>query len=442
VNPVLQRLREQRAEQMAAMDSVLGQVDDRDLVDAERSLLEATRQRIAELDAQIKPLEEFDALRAAHIDALPVLPPRTGMPAEPRRADRGAAHQYRTAGEFVTDLVLARGYHRAQGGAPVPDEYAISRVASATRAVADQTTAGLPGILPQPIVGQVVSLLDAQRPLITSLGGARALANIPGTTFTRPKVATHTQVGPQTAEKTQLPSRSMVINQVPFTKQTYGGTVDISRQSIDWTSPAAWDIIIRDLADEYAIQTETAVAAAFKAAASATPVPIGTAGQPITLSAWATALYTMAMHSYQGGQRMPDRIWCSLDVWAALGALVDTQRVVLPVDTTREMGAPGTSQLGLFAGDLFGLPRIVVPTFASGTLIVGPSSLYEVYEEVIGLLSVVEPSLLGVQVAYGGYVAWGTLAGGAFVPATVAGTLPTALEQLDDTTAADAVPKA
>ena len=37
------------------MDSVLGQVEDRDLVDAERSLLTACQQRIAELDAQIEP---------------------------------------------------------------------------------------------------------------------------------------------------------------------------------------------------------------------------------------------------------------------------------------------------------------------------------------------------------------------------------------------------
>ena len=49
----------------------------------------------------------------------------------------------------------------------------------------------------------------------------------------------------------------------------------------------------------------------------------------------------------------------------------------------------------------------MVPTFPAGTCIVGPSSLYEAYEEVIGLLSVIEPSILGVQVAYGGYVAFG-----------------------------------
>jgi hypothetical protein len=91
---------------------------------------------------------------------------------------------------------------------------------------------------------------------------------------------------------------------------------------------------------------------------------------------------------------------------------------VVPVNTTNEKNAPGTSSLADFRGDVLGLPRIVVPTFPAGTCVVGPSALYEAYEEVIGLLSVVEPSILGVTVAYGGYVAYGSLAPAAFVPLT------------------------
>lgn len=432
-NAVLQSLEGERAEVLATMDAVLAEVDGRDLVDAERSLLERSRDRIGQIDAQIEPLREIEALRGAHTATTTALTP-TVVDDQPRRAagdDR--APMYPSAGAFLVDYVRAIDRNN-------PDHEAMRRVAAAqTRAVANQITSDTPGILPVPIVGDVVNLIDAQRPLISSVGGARALGAIPGTTFNRPKITQHTQVGKQATEKTELASRKMTIGNVPFTKETYGGTVDISRQDIDWTSPSAWDILVRDLADVYAISTETVVATDFKAKATGTAVSIGTAGQPITLAAWATGLYTAAMHSYQAGQRMPDRIWCSLDVWAALGALVDTSRVVLPVDTTREMGAPGTSNLGAFAGDLFGLPRIVVPTFPSGTCIVGPSTLYEVYEDVIGLLSVVEPSILGVQVAYGGYLAYGNLAGPAFVPLTIVGTLPT-LAELDAGDDAEAEP--
>jgi hypothetical protein len=398
---------------MAAMDAVLGQVtDDRDLVDAERSLLNATQERLAAIDAQIKPLADYEAMRAAHGEAVGALPVTGGdrVPAQPRRADGGERlPEYRSPGEYLVDVVRARAL---MGGDP--DGEAARRVALvAQRVVADQKTSNTPGILPQPIVGPVIDLIDAARPLVSSVGGARPMGGIPGTTFTRPKITQHTTVGLQATEKTQLSSQNMVIGSVPFTKKTYGGTVDISRQDMDWTSPAAWDILVRDLANVYSVQTETAVATDFAAAATGTAPPALPAA-PV-LADWSKALYTAGMHSYLAGQRMPARIWCGLDVWAALGALVDTARVVLPVDTAREMGAPGTSELASFAGDLFGLPRIVVPLFPAKTCIVGPADLYEVYEEVVGLLSVIEPSILGVQVAYGGYVAYAAMAGAAYV---------------------------
>ena len=420
MNAVLEILLSQRADQVAAMDSILDQIAQREtqeLVPAERDLLEACRARIAELDAQIEPLEAYETTRGAHVDTLSRLP-RAGSSSTPARIDASdRAPEYPSAGAFLVDLIRARGIMERG----VVDANAAQRVAAAyqARVVADQKTSDTTGILPTPIVGGVVNLIDANRPLITSLGGAMGLAGIPGATFSRPKITQHTTVGAQAGEKTQLASQKMTISPVSFTKATYGGTVDISRQDIDWTSPGAWDILVRDLADVYAVQTETAVAAAFKTAAAHAPVVCAAN----TLAGWTTALYLAAADSYANGFRMPDRVWCSLDVWAALGSLVDVSRVVFPPDAlvggdAMDSMDAGGSTLASFRGDILGLPRIVVPTFPSGTCIVGPSTLFEVYEEVIGLLSVVEPSILGVQVAYGGYVAFGTLAGSAFVPVT------------------------
>jgi HK97 family phage major capsid protein len=423
-NAVLASLRAQRDHQMDAMDAVLAQVQERDLVDAERNLLEATRGRIEAIDAQIAPLEAYEGMRVEHRAALHELP----RPAEahtPRPIYTNERQpQYRSAGEFLVDYLRANGIME-RGHV---DEQAAQRIYQMR---ADQTTADTPGILPTPIVGQVVSLLDTNRPLIASLGGAKSLGSIPGTSFNRPKITVHTQSGAQSAEKTALPSRKMTIAGVPFTKTTRGGYVDISRQDMDWSSPSAWDILVADLANVYAVDVETTVAAAFATAATGTKPPALPAAP--ALVDWSKGLYTAAMHSYTAGQRMPTRIWCSLDVWAGLGALVDTQRVVFPVDLTREMGAPGTSSLAEFSGDMFGLPRIVAPYLPAKTCIVGPDNLYEVYEEVLGVLSVVEPSILGVQVAYGGYIAFGTLAGAAYVPLDLSAvtSLPTVAEAED-----------
>jgi hypothetical protein len=407
-NHVLESFQSQREAEISRMDSILGQVDGRDLSDAERGILEASRSRISELDAQIEPLEQYEVLVSRHGATLADLP-RGGperLPAQPRRADGlERAPEYRSAGEFLVDHLRARGMDGA------PDQAATARMGQ-LRAVANNITTDVPGVLPTPIVGQVVNLIDANRPLISSLGGSHPMAGIPGTSFTRPRISQHTTSGPQTAEKTELPSRALKIDPIPFNKTTRGGTVDISRQVIDWTSPAAWDIIVRDLSDSYAIDTETTVSAAFRTAATGAAVAV----EDNTLEGWATALYAAAAASYGVARKLPDRIWVSLDVWAQLGPLADINKLVFPPGGNA--GAAGESNLTNFQGNMFAVPRIVVPTFAAGTCIIGSSDLYEVYEETIGLLSVVEPSILGVTVAYGGYVAFGSLSGASFIPVT------------------------
>lgn len=419
MNPVLVRLQAERARAVEFIDTLLARVESesRDLVDAERSNLEATRQRIAELDAQIEPLAAFEDLRGVHRDASArILAPAGVAPAdEPaaRSLGGGATVEYRSAGGVLVDILRARGYFpdRTANGSSGPrflpaDPDAASRL---SRAVANQTTADTPGLLPTPIVGQVVNLIDASRPFITSLGGAKPMGGIPGKSFERPKITQHTQVGVQAAEKTQLPSRQMKIDPITFTKATHGGTVNVSRQDIDWTSPSAWDILVRDLADVYAVDTEQDAANGLVTAV----VTNSTTVESDDLAGWAAALYAAAGQVYKGGGRLPDRIWCSIDVWGMLGALVDTARLGFP-PAGFAAGQLGESDLSSFGGYVLQLPRIVVPSFPDGTCIVGASPMFEVYEETIGLLSVVEPSILGVEVAYGGYLAWGTLEEKAF----------------------------
>src|SRR5215831_8528208 len=201
MSAVLERCRAERAEAVATMEAILANVGERDLVDAERAILESSRQRIGELDAQIEPLAEWDQLATRHADAVAALP----APATERRRMDGTDRppMYRSAGEFLVDYLRANGIMERG----VRDEAAAARVYQAR---ADQTTATLTGILPTPVVGAVTSLVDANRPLITSLGGAKPLGGIPGTSFSRPKITQHTTVGSQggaAGEKTQLPSQ-------------------------------------------------------------------------------------------------------------------------------------------------------------------------------------------------------------------------------------------
>lgn len=430
-NPVLDRLREQRESAVSAMDTLLSQAEQREgggLSDAERSTLDTTREQIADLDAQIEPLAEFANLRSASSDAVRQYTSTFGSGGQP--APEGArsaaarteprAHEYGTRGEVVADMLRAappgRGGMDDQGarerlmGARIPFDGAPEDY---TRAVSNEITSDVPGLLPKPIVGAVDNDLDAARPFVQSIG-AKDLGSIPGKTFTRPYVSQHTLVGKQTTEKSELPSQKLKVDGLDFTKETYGGTIDVSRQTIDWTSPAAWDALLNDLQDEYAITTEEVAAAAFATAVTQT------AGAPATndMAGWSLALYNAAALAYAGVKRLPDHIWVSLDMWGAMGSIVDQARMSMRANGD----SMGTSSPASFAGEVLDLPRSVVPGFPDGTIIVGVKSKTEFYEQRIGLLTAVEPRLLGVEVAYGGYVAYGTLKPtafakvGAFVP--------------------------
>lgn len=415
MNAVLTRLEAQRAEQIQFIDQLLNRVDaeERDLVEAEESNLAAARQRIEAIDRQIEPLREFETLRANAADGSRTAfgggTPPAPVTTNPRPLGAGvggAPFMYRSAGQFLVDLVASREFTNH----PANPE-AAARVAEARRQIAalqNQITTDVPGVLPTPIVGPIIDTMDKSRPLITSLG-ARNLATIAGAGFSRPKVTQHVTSGPQTAEKTELPSRQMKITSVPFTKGTHGGAVNVSRQTIDWTSPSAWDAIVGDLAGVYGTETEAVVSAAF--AAGITQSVTAADG---TLEGWAVALYEAAVMAYLGGAtagttpngRLPDHIWVSLDMWASMGAIVDTARLVLPPNAFGGLGA-NSGGMTSFGGDILNAPRTVVPTLPAGTIVVGTGDFFEFYEDQIGLLSAVEPARLGIEVAYGGYVAYG-----------------------------------
>lgn len=429
-HPVLQRLLDQRAERETFITGLLDQIDseERDLVEAERNLLTAARERIAQLDEQIEPLEETARTVAAHRAARPQppAPDPAGQRQNPAGQERQGLgyteprpHQYRSAGDFLTDLMRARGAFGTQ-----VDRAAVGRVQSAApnalleRAAEHQTTEEVPGLLPTPIIGQILTDLDGARPFIASFGTPQNLAQVPGKTFSRPVVTQHTATGEQEAEKDELASRQYKVEGVDFTKRTFGGWLNVSRQTIDWTSPAAWQGIVTDLQGEYASDTDDEAGADF---AEGVTQSVTLSGDADEVAPWIRALYQAAAMAATGNGtqrvralRLPNHIWVSVDAWAQLGAAIDVLRA-----TQNAQIAAGQSSPTAFEGNILDVPRTVVPGFPAGTVIVGRNSRFEVYEQRIGLLEAVEPKVFGVEIAYGGYAAWGFLDATAFAKVTV-----------------------
>lgn len=422
-NPVLTRLLAQRDEQTQFISTLLERVEaeQRDLVEAERSNLQAVKQRITELDAQIAPLEEFEQVRAAHTSTVVASNP----PAEDRSVPAGGTRlgvtpreqTYETAGHFMVDYVRSMDFPqeglRGSADARQRISAALGRAAGDVAPGVHQTTEDTPGLLPRNIVGQVLNDLDAVRPFLSSIG-VQDLAGIPGKNFDRPVITEHTKAGKQTAEKAEGVSGEVKIGSVAFTKETFLTWMNISRQDIDWTSPTAWNILIGDMIDAYAIATEDDAASKFAAAITQTQ---GMGTSP-TIESIIKAMYAARTKAVTAGgtkrasaKRMPNTLWVSADMDDELGAIID-------LHFATNFNGVGSAGVDSFGGNLLKLPRVMVPGFPAGTVILGRKELTEAYEQRLGVLQAVEPKVLGVQAAYGGYAAFGTLDPTAFTKIT------------------------
>jgi HK97 family phage major capsid protein len=387
----LEFLRTQRDATMAEVEAITNRATDeaRDLTDAEQNTCESRRSRLEELDAEVVVECQLAERSAQYRDLTARVAP--GSPSEgpvgvPESRERSV--QYDTPGEYLRDFLTRSS-----------DRDASARLDAYLRAAPHQLLADNPGIVPTPIVGPVVGPASMRRPA----WDATTKRPLPGggSTFERPVINQHTAVGPQAAEKTALPSQPMKIDPLTVTKATYGGYVNLSFQNRDWTDPAILDLLVADLAAMYANQTDNAFCDYFEATVTqTTPVTDPTLAQD-----WLTALYTGSGMVYAADNSYPDTLWVSPNVWAHLGAMVDLGGRPLFTSLSPQNTVGDTSPTS-FSSTIAGLRMVVDANFPTNTAILGDSRLVETFEQIGGQVSATEPSILGVNIAYYGYVAW------------------------------------
>jgi HK97 family phage major capsid protein len=352
----------------------------RDLSPQELELITRARDRIQDCETQIGPLIEARRLSGESRSRLAEI---SGF-FKDREEERPREVEYRSAGSYVIDR------WRAGLGA----EDAVSRLDMYHRAAAHQTTGDNPGLIPSPIVQPVVNFVDSNRPLVSWLGPRQ----LPGQNWSRPKVTQHTNVAAQSGEKQELVSQKMVIGKIAATAATYGGYVNVSRQDVDFSTPQIMDVIIEDLAGVYAQVTEAAAATAFDAAATAglaLPTGINTADQ-LASSLWdaAAKIYTAT----KGQGRIA--AFMAPTMLGAIGPVFPP----VPAVPSQSPGGFAAADFGTgLVGQISGIPVYVSSGIGASRILVFSSAAAEAYEDRIGSLQVVEPSVLGVQVAYAGY---------------------------------------
>lgn len=402
---MIRRLEKELEERNVFVQGLIANAQDgeRDLNEAEKASLSSARDRMGQLKSQLDELEATADLASQVADRARVLDQAITV-ARKNGANSGQPIEYRSAGGWLLDM-----YKMSLG-----DRQAAERIEVFSRAAAHQKTTDNLGVVPDPIVGGVLNFIDSARPLVSAIG----VKDLPGATFHRPKITQGTVVDVQGAagaaadEKAELDSQKMTITRLTANAVTYGGYVNVSRQNIDFTSPQILDIVINDLAARYAIKTEAAVGTELDAS---TAVAVGYGASPtaatITAALWAAAEDINTAIDVGGDEIIlavaPDRL-------AVFGPLFP------PVNVQN-----GQSE-GLFAGrfgqgvvgGIAGVRLIMSKGLASGKAFLFSTAAIEVYEQRIGTLQAVEPSVLGVQVAYAGYFTPLTIEDGGIIELT------------------------
>lgn len=385
----------------AEFDQITGGIDalvnraaeeNRDVSDDEQKQVDRDKSRLDQLQKAITHYSgiEDQASQVAELRSKARPVPQAVRTGTPEKADEyDVAREFPSAGDFAITV------HRAM---MLKDPEALEKLERATQ---HQLLADNPGIVPKPVLGPVINLIDSARPFVNSCT-RRAL---PAAKFSRPYIDQHVAVAEQTAEKTLTASQKMTILEKDVAAKTYAGHLNISRQDIKWTSPGILQIVFDDFATVYAITTCGVATTEFLTSLTGTPVAIPAAtGEAIT-----GALYEGAAAALDAGAGLPDTIWVSPDVWATLGG------------TFNAMGVAAFPQLSLTnqSGNPLGLSLVVDQHFPAGTMVTGPSRLLEWYEDIDGLMQVGEPDVLGQLVGYAGFAAFLNVAPDAFTEYTL-----------------------
>jgi HK97 family phage prohead protease len=285
-------------------------------------------------------------------------------------------------------------------------EYSASKKTALQAAAGDVLTTDTLGLLPVPVLGPLVQDLNFLRPVVDVLGARAYPDNGQQKTFIRPTITTHTSVAAQSPELTGVSATTMVIAANSVGKTTLAGQVTLSIQDIDFTSPAAMQLILNDLMGQYMIASDNLAADNLLTAAQSSGVWDGTVTDLLK------SVYDAANDISSGRNWLPTHMFVSVDVWAQLGQLIGTDgRPVFPLiaNGLSGMNALGSQQASSWNGNPLGLQLVVDSNFAAKTMVItrvgqGQGDAFEFYESIRGLMSVEVPATLGRTMSFHGYV--------------------------------------
>jgi HK97 family phage prohead protease len=350
------------------------------------------------LNEEVVPEQEIEPMSEVTVPAV-----EATIPTAPIFAQAKKEFVLPSAGEFMAAYHIGGDTFKNMNAAVA--DYSASKRTALQAAAGDVLTTDTPGLLPVPVLGPLVQDLNFLRPVVEAVGARAYPDNGQQKTFIRPTITTHTSVASQ-SELSAASATTMVIASNSVSKTTLAGQVTLSVQDIDFTSPAAMQLILNDLMGEYMIASDNLAADNLLTAATSSGVWDGTVADLLK------SVYDSAVDISNGRNWTPTHMFVSPDVWGQLGQLADTTgRPVFPFIGAGLTGqnALGNAQASSWNGNPLGLQLVVDSNFAAKTMVItrvgqGQGDAFEFYESIRGLMSVEQPSVLGRNMSFHGYV--------------------------------------
>jgi HK97 family phage prohead protease len=359
------------------------------------------------LNEEVVPEQEIEPMSEVTVPAV-----EATIPTAPIFAQAKKEFILPTAGEFMAAYHIGGDTFKNMNAAVA--EYTASKRTALQAAAGDVLTTDTLGLLSTVVLGPLVQDLNFLRPVVNAVGARAYPDSGQQKTFIRPTITTHTSVATQSTELSAVSATTMVIASNSVAKTTLAGQVTLSAQDMDFTSPAAMQLILNDLMGEYMIASDNLAADNLLTAATSSGVWDGTVADLLK------SVYDSAVDISTNRNWTPTHMFVSPDVWGQLGQLADTTgRPVFPFIGAGLTGqnALGNATATSWNGNPLGLQLVVDSNFAAKTMIItrvgqGQGDAYEFYESIRGLMSVEQPSVLGRQFSFHGYVSTFAAIGG------------------------------
>lgn len=283
------------------------------------------------------------------------------------------------------------------------NEYRAYHKSPIEAAAGDEVLSNVGGIVPVPLLGPVFADINYIAPVLTALGTRAMPGGGAGSTFTRPTWTTHPSVAEQTTELTAVSATTAVIAANTVTKKTFAGSANMSYQVIDFTDPAALEVVIRDLSGQYLDAIDNFAADATLAAATSAGV------WDLSVADLLKSIYDAAVVTSAATNFLPTHIMVDPATWGLMMQLADSTG--RPIFGYTAGGLNGFNSLGSGAATTWGgsnplgLEIVVDKNFAAKTMVILNKNAMEIYRQDRGLLSVESPTTLGRSMSIFGYAA-------------------------------------